>query len=315
MNDQSVETASERQPGLLAGLSDELARAVERGGRAVVTVDARGSGPGRLPASGILWDDNGTVVTAAHVIERPRDITVLLGEGQRQSARLVRRAESADLAVLKIAPAPGAELAPVGSLKVGHLVLALGRPDPSSPMASFGVVSALGNAWRGGQVDPTRYIRTDVGLLPGFSGGALVDTEGRVVGMVSSHLGQGGAVAIATASLHGLIVGLLSGQTPKRGYLGVSAQVVELQGAVRARLGLAQESGLMLMGLEPDGPAVRAGLLVGDIVLALGERVLSDGEALQMALGPEVVGQPLTARVVRGGELVERSIVPVERPA
>jgi S1-C subfamily serine protease len=306
---------AELRSGLLAGLSDELARAVERGGRAVVTVDARGSGPGRQPASGILWDDRGTVVTAAHVIERPRDITVLLGEGQRQPARLIRRAESADLAVLKIAPVAGAELAPVDSLKVGHLVLALGRPDPAAPMASFGVVSALGNAWRGGQVDPTRYIRTDVGLQPGFSGGALVDTAGRVVGMVSSHLGQGGAVAIATSSLHGLVAGLLSGQTPKRGYLGVSAQVVELQGAVRTRLGLAQESGLMLMGLEPEGPAARAGLLVGDIVLALGERALSDGEALQMALGPEVVGQPLTARVVRGGELVERSIVPVERPA
>jgi S1-C subfamily serine protease len=300
-------------PGLLAGLSDELARAVERGGRAVVTVDARG--PGRPPASGILWDDDGTVVTAAHAIERPRDISILTGEGQRRPARLERRAESVDLAVLKTAPVPGATLAPVDSLKVGHLVLALGRPEPVAPMASFGVVSALGNAWRNGQVDPTRYIRTDVGLLPGFSGGALVDSEGRVVGMVSSHLGQGGAVAIATSSLQGLIVGLLSGQTPRRGYLGVSAQVVELQGAVRATLALAQERGLMLLGLEPDGPAERAGLLVGDIVLALGERVLSDGEALQMALGPEVVGQALTARVVRGGTLVERSIVPVERPA
>jgi S1-C subfamily serine protease len=309
MNDHPETALS---PGLLAGLSDELARAVERGGRAVVTVDARG--PGRPPATGILWDDSGTVVTAAHVVER-RDISVLFGEGQRQPARLVRRAESVDLAVLKIAPVPGAEHAPADSLKVGHLVLALGRPDPAAPMASFGVVSALGNAWRNGQVDPTRYIRTDVGLLPGFSGGALVDTEGRVVGMVSSHLGQGGAVAIASSSLQGLIVGLLSGQTLKRGYLGVSAQVVELQGAVRVKLALTQESGLMLLGLEPNGPAERAGLLVGDIVLALGERVLSDGEALQMALGPEVVGQALTARVVRGGTLVERSIVPVERPA
>jgi S1-C subfamily serine protease len=309
MTEHPVETSS----GLLAGLSDELAGAVARAGPAVVSVDARR--PGRPPASGIVWDDTGTVVTAAHVLERPRDIGILLDDGRRQPARLVGRAESADLAVLKIASTTGAEVAPADALKVGHLVLALGRPDPAAPMATFGVVSALGNAWRGGQPDPTRYIRTDVGLLPGFSGGPLVDTHGRVVGMVSSHFGQGGAVAIASSSLHGLVAALLAGHTPRRGYLGVSAQVVELQATTRQQLGLAQTSGLMLLGLEPDAPAERAGLLVGDIVLALGDRVLSDGEALQMALGPEVVGQVMTARVVRGGALVERSIVPVDRPA
>jgi S1-C subfamily serine protease len=302
--------------GLLAELSDELARAVEVAGRSLVTVDARSQGP----ATGLVWDDAGTVVTAAHVVERTRDIGVVPGDGQRRSAQLVARDGGADLALLAFeaaqgAPVTPADWAPGDALKVGHLVLALGRPDPAAPMASFGVVSALGGPWRTDRGDVVDgYVRTDATLLPGFSGGALADSRGRVVGLVSSRFGPGGAVAIPGPALRALVRALLSGERSRRAYLGVSAQPVELQAALRERLGLAEEAGLMLLGVEPAGPAARAGLLVGDILLALGSRRLSDGEALQMALGAETIGKPTTARVVRGGALRELTVAPAERP-
>jgi S1-C subfamily serine protease len=297
---------------LLAGLSDELADAVERASQFVVTVDGRAQGA----ASGVVWDSAGTVVTAAHVLERTSNIGVLFEDGQRQSAQLVGRDSGSDLAVLRTRPSTPAEPAAPDSLKVGHLVLTLGRPEASVPMATFGVVSAVGGAWRtgrGGVVDG--YIRTDVGLLPGFSGGPLVDTQGRLVGIVSSRFGQGGAVAVPTQAVGRLVAEMSSGQRPRRAYLGVSVQPVELQASLRQQLALREESGLMLLGVEPDGPAARAGLLMGDILLGLGERVLSDGEALQVALGAGAIGQQTTARVLRGGALVEVAVVPAERPS
>jgi S1-C subfamily serine protease len=313
--------------GLLAGLSDELADAVEHAAPFVVTVDGRALGA----ASGVVLDGAGTVVTAAHVLERTTNIGVLFGEDRRADAQLVGRDAGSDLAILRTRPsAPGAPTpaspddqalarwsagVPADSLKVGHLVLALGRPDPAAVMATFGVVSALGGAWRTGRGEVVDgYVRTDVGLLPGFSGGPLIDTQGRLVGITSSRLGQGGAVAIPWRAVRAVAAELLSGQRPRRAYLGVSVQPVELQASVRQRLGLREESGLMVLGLEPDGPAARAGLLMGDILLALGERALSDGEALQVALGGGAIGRPTAARVLRGGALVEVTVVPAERP-
>jgi S1-C subfamily serine protease len=107
---------------------------------------------------------------------------------------------------------------------------------------------------------------------------------------------------------------LLSGASFVRAYLGVSTQPVELQAVLRQQLGLTQSSGLMLLGLEPGAPAERAGLLLGDIVLSIGDRVIEDGEALQMALGPAAVGRPTPVRILRAGQLAEIGVTPAERP-
>src|SRR5439155_8137221 len=141
----------------------------------------------------------------------------------------------------------------------------------------------------GGVLDA--YIRADVALLPGLSGGALADVNGNVAGMLSAYLAGGDPVAIPVATLEGVAQRILSGGSLRRAYLGVSTQPVELQEAVRQRLAIQQTSGLMLLGLEAGAPAERSGLLLGDILLSIGDRPVDDGEALQMALGPAVVGQ------------------------
>jgi S1-C subfamily serine protease len=305
-------TLSATSSGLLASLSDELAGAVERAARSVVAVNGRR----RFPGSGLAWRPD-QVVTAAHVLERDSDLSITTPDGQQVPARLVGGDRGSDLAVLAI---DGGSLTPIEpgptDLAAGNLVLAVGRPGTPTPIASFGVVSSAGGAWRtaqGAVLDT--YIRADVALLPGLSGGALADVQGRVVGLLSSQLAGGDPVGIPTATVDALVQRILSGRSLKRAYLGVSTQPVELQEGLRQRLGLAQTSGLMLLGLEAGAPADRAGLLLGDIVLAIGGRTIEDGEALQMALGPDAVATPMAVRVIRGGQVLEISVTPAERPS
>ena len=305
-------TLSDTSSGVLASLSDGLANAVQRAGRSVVAVHGRR----RFPASGLAWRDD-QVVTASHVLERDSDLSVTSSDGTQHPARIVGRDSGSDLAVLAV---QGASLHPIeravgGSLSAGHLVLAVGRPGTPEPIASFGAVSSVGGAWRtaqGGLLEA--YIRADVALLPGLSGGALVDVSGNVVGLLSAYLAGGDPVAIPIDTVDGVVKRILTGGSVRRAYLGVSTQAVELQDVLRLRLGLEQTAGLMLLGLEPGAPAERAGLLLGDILLAIGDRTVEDGEALQMALGPDVVGKSVTIRLIRGGDLREVSLVPAPRP-
>jgi len=305
-------TLSDTSSGVLATLSDGLANAVQRAGRSVVAVHGRR----RFPASGLAWRDD-QVVTASHVLERDSDLSVTSSDGAQHPARIVGRDSGSDLAVLAV---QGASLHPIeravgGNLSAGHLVLAVGRPGTPEPIASFGAVSSVGGAWRtaqGGLLEA--YIRADVALLPGLSGGALVDVSGNVVGLLSAYLAGGDPVAIPIDTVDAVVKRILTGGSLRRAYLGVSTQAVELQDVLRLRLGLEQTAGLMLLGLEPGAPAERAGLLLGDILLAIGDRTVEDGEALQMALGPDVVGKSVTIRLIRGGDLREVSLVPAPRP-
>jgi len=305
-------TLSDTAGGLLASVSDGLASAVQRAGRSVVAVHGRR----RFPASGIAWRDD-RVLTASHVLERESDLTITSADGTQHAARLVGRDPGSDVAILAVAGASlqPIERAPAGNLSAGHLVLAVGRPGTPEPIASFGAISSVGGAWRtaqGGLLEA--YIRADVALLPGLSGGALVDVSGRAVGMLSAYLAGGDPVGIPVDTLDSLAQRILSGGTLRRAYLGVSTQPVELQEVLRLRLGLQQTSGLMLLGLEPGAPAERGGLLLGDILLGIGGRVVEDGEALQMALGPQAIDTSTPIRLIRGGDLREIEIVPAARP-
>ncbi len=302
---------SDTSSGLLASFSDDLAGAVQRASQFVVAVHGRR----RFPASGLAWRPD-QVLTASHVLERDSDLSITAPDGAQYPAKLLGRDPASDLAVLGV---PGANLTPVNPqpslLQPGHLALAVGRPGTPEPIASFGAVGSVGGPWRtsaGGVLDA--YIRADIALLPGLSGGALADVSGNVVGMLSAYLAGGDPVAIPVSTLSGVAERILSGGSLRRAYLGVSTQPVELQEGVRQRLGIEQTTGLMLLGLEPDAPAERGGLLLGDILLSIGDRPVDDGEALQMSLGPSVVGQPTPIRLIRGGELRDLRVTPGPRP-
>lgn len=293
---------------VLQQLSDGLADAVAKAAPSIVLVSARR----RLPASGVAWSD-GVIVTADHVIENEENITVGFADGREAQARLVGRDPGSDLAVLRVegVTTPAIERGPAA--RVGHFVLALGRPAPGEPMASFGVVSAVGGAWRtfrGGQVEG--YLRSDTTFYPGFSGGPLINTAGQMVGLNSSRLGRGAGLTIPIAALEPIVEALLSGGRIKRGYLGIGSQVARLQQSLAAKVG-GQENGLLIVGVEPGSPADRGGLLVGDILVALGGSPLNDTDDLHNLLGPSSVGKATPVTLLRGGERQELEVTIGER--
>jgi S1-C subfamily serine protease len=295
-------SATEIGGGLLQRLSDELAGAVQAAGAATVRVNARR----RLPATGIVWasDAQGaTIVSANHVVERDDEITVVTHDGKELAAKLVGRDPGSDLAVLRV---EGAALAPatragLEDAKVGALVLALGRAGELA--ATIGIVSAVGGPW-GGTHD------SDAPMFPGFSGGPLVDASGRVLGLLSSHLGRGQTLAIPNDEVDKIVTALSTHGRVSRGYLGVGAQTVALPAALKASVG--QEHGLLLVTVEEEGPAAQAGLTVGDIIVQIAGQPVQGLDDLRGSLTPDRVGQAVTVRVLRGGNPQEIAVTPGE---
>ena len=298
--------------GTLLSLSNDLAGAVERAGRSVVAVHARH----RLPSTGVHWRQ-GVIVTADHTIERDEEITVTLADGKSVQATLAGRDSGTDLAVLKVQglELPVADIGDDAALKAGHFILAVGRDGEGGLSASAGIVSAIGGAWRsrrGGQID--KLVRLDLTLYPGFSGGPLVDAQGRVAGIVTSGLSRRMGLAIPASTINRVADQLLTQGRIARGYLGVGMQPVTIPDGLKTKLGLPGSGGLIVVSVQPDGPAEKAGIMIGDILVALNGTPLSDTDDVQAMLDPERVGKPITARIVRGGNLVDLTIVVGERP-
>lgn len=295
----------------LLALSNNLADAVEQTGRVVVAVNARQ----RISSSGVHWRA-GVVVTADHTVRRDEEITVTLPDNRTVPATLAGRDSSTDLAVLKLheVELPTAEIGDAELLKVGHMVLAVGRPGESGLSASFGVVSAVGGAWRswcGGQID--QFIRLDLTLYPGFSGGPLVDALGRVVGINTSGP-RNVVLAIPASTVNRVIDGLLEKGRIARGYLGLGMQPVLLPDSLKNTLNLPSNGGVIVVNVEPNGPADQAGVFIGDVLLSLDDQPVSDTGDVQTMLGPECVGKTVNVQVIRGGALTKVQILVGERP-
>jgi S1-C subfamily serine protease len=281
---------------LLSALSNQMADAVERIGPALVQVNGR---QGR-PASGVVFAPT-LVLTADHVLEREEDLTIKTHDGRTLAAQFAGRDPATDLAVLRVADLGLAEAhqAPHPAL-VGQFVLAVGRPTGEGPLASLGIISALGGPLRLGQGRTLeRYLQTDATPYPGFSGGPLIDTQGGVTGITTTGLVSGLALAIP-AELAWRVAGTLAQHgSIKRGFLGISSQPVQIPEAQRA--GQAQEFGLLIVRVEPGSPAQQGGLLLGDVLIALDSVTLSDTDDLQALLSGDRVGQAIPVTVIRGG--------------
>ena len=287
--------------------SDQLAEAVAKAGTSTFSVDARG----RVPATGVVWSADGYILTADHVVQRDEDIAVIDPSGGRHSAKLTGRDPHSDLALLKV-EASGLPV-PVWSegTRVGQLVLALGRPEDLQ--ASLSSIVAQGGPIRGAYRYLEAYLQTDVTMFPGFSGGPLIDVQGRVIGINSSALARGASLAVPVSAAAKVVEALKTHGRIQRGYIGVSTQPVKLSEALAGQLG--QASGLMVIGTEAGGPADQAGLLQGDVLVTLAAQPVTDVDALQAGLGPDRVGQAVPVRVIRGGILVEVSLTVGVRPA
>lgn len=299
-------------PSTLAALSDALADAVERAGPSVVRVEARH----RQAASGFAWDADGLIVTADHVIEREEDILVGLPDGRSARARLVGRDPGSDLALLRADAAGLAPIARGGLPRVGSLGLIVARPG-FDLMASLGTVSAVSGpvrTRRGGRLDS--LIGTDATFYPGFSGAPLVGPDGAALGLATSRFagGRGAGVVVPLATVERIATALSTHGRVRRGFLGLGSQPVELPEALRERAGLGeQRSGLLVVNVEAGAPADRAGVLVGDILVALGGVPLRDTGELRDVLAGQQAGAAATLRLIRGGEPRELTVTIGER--
>ncbi len=282
---------------VLSDLSQNLATVVENAGAGIVRVEARP----RLPASGIVWSADGVIVTAHHIVEEEENIGIGLPDGRTATAKLVGRDPTTDLAVLRsdatgLTPRGWAD---VNTLKAGHIVLALGRPG-QKVMATLGIISALGDSWRtpaGGRLE--RYLQTDVVMYPGFSGGPLVDANGQFIGLNTSSLLRGVSLTVPAATMQQVVQTLLTKGKVSRGYLGIGAQPVRLPTNIAQQLN--QETGLLLVSVEPGGPADKAGLFLGDVVTGIAGQPVRHLDDLLGALTSDRVGTSVPVRIVRGG--------------
>jgi S1-C subfamily serine protease len=290
----------------LSDLSREIAELIGRLGSSIVRVDAR---QGR-PATGILWADN-LVLTADHVLEREDSIQVSSVQTTVKAA-VAGRDPGTDLALLRTDGLKGAP-APRGrstDIRPGHLVIALGQPGELQ--VTFGIVSGLSGSfrsWRGGQVE--HLIQTTAELLPGFSGGPLVDAEGRVIGINSWNFGRGISRAVPVETAERVAESLKTHGRIRRAYLGLGAQPVRLSQALAGQIG--QDSGLLVVTVEGAGPAQKAGLLQGDTIVTIDGDPVRQLDELFGKLGALEVGSAHRLGVVRAGERKDIAITVGER--
>ena len=281
----------------LTEFSQGLSAAVEKAGTSTILVDARK----RYPASGIAYAED-LVLTADHVVTREEDIKVLLPDGRSVAATIAGRDPGSDLAVLRLAEKALSPAKTSEDVKVGQLVLALGRPGNDGMQASWGIVTAISGparTFRGGMLD--EYIRSETTPYPGFSGGPLVNTEGEVLGLNTSGLTRGSSLTIPVKAAWRIAEALAQHGSVKRGYLGVRTQPVEIPEAARQALKREQNHGLLVLWLEEGGPADKGGLLVGDILVAVSGQAVGDPDDLFSALNSETVGKAIALEVLRGG--------------
>jgi S1-C subfamily serine protease len=295
---------------LLMTLSNAMADAVEKAGVSTVLVNARP----RFPATGVAYAAD-LILTSNHAVERDEEITVILPDGTELTATLAGRDPAGDLALLRLSQASAvpAEPAPQDA-RVGQLVLALGRPTPEGIQASQGIVSASGGPLRTGRASLLdRYVRTDAIPYPGFSGGPLIDLQGRVLGINTSGFHPGASLTIPVSIAWASAEALKTGGRVKRGYLGVRTQVVELSAALQQKLGRKQEQALMVVSVETNSAAEQSGLIVGDLLAGVQGQILEDHDALVARLSGDSAGKSLPFEILRGGELKRVDVTVGER--
>ncbi len=279
-------------------LSQATAALVAAAGPFAAQVD----GGRRLSASGTVFAADGVIVAASHNVERDEDIAVGLEGGRRLPARLVGRDPAADLVVLRVEATGLAvpQWADLGGVRAGELALVVGRPG-RQVRAALAMISDVRESWRspsGARLG--RYVELDVARERGFSGSVVVSAAGQPLGMASSGLLRGRCLVLPAETLRRVAESLLSHGRVRRGYLGIGAYPVRLPAPLEAKLG--QPVGLIVVGVEPDGPAAQAGLVLGDVLVAIEGQALGDLAQLHGLLTEERIGKAVTLRLLRGGE-------------
>ena len=312
---------------LLDAYSQTVTRVAKRVGPATAKVDVRRSLGGPVTGSradgprdggsgsGFLFTPDGLIVTNSHVVAGARSIAVTLPSREPQTAHVVGEDPHTDLAVIGISghDLPFAQFGSSRSLEVGSIAVAIGNPFGFAWTVTAGVVSALGRSLRtesGRLVDDV--VQTDAALNPGNSGGPLVGSDGRVIGVNTAIFlrSQGICFAIAVDTAQWVALELLKNGRVRRGYLGIGAQTAPISTRLVRNLGLSQSTGAFVTAVESDGPAAAAGIRDGDIIVELGGRIIAGVDDLHRVLTSEADERIVEVRVLRGVTLQRFSLRP-----
>ncbi|MFQ5656176.1 MAG: S1C family serine protease [Candidatus Methylomirabilales bacterium] len=318
-NGRPVQAAhAESDEDLLDAYSRAVVGVVEKVGPAVVSIGVKKPRFGQEGAgSGMIIAPDGFVLTNSHVVEQAEDVDVRLTDGRTFSARIVGSDPATDLAVVRAEASslPTAELGDSDALRVGQLAIAIGNPLGFQSTVSTGVISALGRALRsqsGRLIE--NVIQTDVPLNPGNSGGPLVDSRGRVIGINTAviFMAQGISFAVPVNTAKWVVGELVTRGRVQRAYLGIAGQVRPIGRRVQRQLDLSAVTAVEVVSMEEKGPASRAGLREGDLIVAVNSHNVASVDDIHRLLTGWSAGSPLGLTIVRNGDKLQVQVVPGE---
>ena len=298
-------------PSTLAEFSQQLANTVEKAGQSIVSVLEGG----RAGVSGTVWRE-GVGVAVDHTIHGLEEVTVILPSGKETKAAVTGRDPGTDLVLLKLpTDTPAVTLADASSARPGEIVLSVGRRGTEGLATTCGLISAVGGAWRmssGGRVD--HWFRLDLNPFPGFSGGPIINADCEVLGIATSGPGRSAAV-VPASTVSRIVDQILKHGRTVRGYIGIGVQPVAFPEDAWQKLGISGGRGLLIIAVAPGSAATEAGLMLGDVVVAINGKTLRSGASLQSMLDSENVGKSVSVDIVRGGQLLKVAVTVREKPA
>jgi S1-C subfamily serine protease len=295
---------------LLKSISDATTALVQKLSKSVVSVDARMS-----RGTGVVLDKQGYIVTCNHVLQGCN--TVRVGQGEKTfEAHVVGADTYNDVALLKTEQGnfEPIELGNSDKLNTGQFILALANPfNRKQPTATTGIITNPESTIRGFRgTAMENVIATDAKLNPGFSGGPLVDAQGKLIGINTAYVWQRG-IAIPVNKVKNITDRLLTGGKIKKAYLGLIANTVALPQEIQEEVGIDQETGVMVFQVEPGAPAKKAGLTMGDVIVGFNGKPVTDFYDLPRLLVEDVAGKQTKLTVIREDKLLELTITPAER--
>lgn len=305
---------------LLDAYSQAVVSVVDAIGPAVISVLGSTAGPdSNEPAggsgSGVLITPDGFALTNSHVVGGRSRLTVQTQEGDRLHARTIGDDPATDLALIRLdaSELPAAQVGDSAALRVGQLVIAMGNPFGFQSTVSTGVVSATGRSLRSYQGRLIeQVVQHTAPLNPGNSGGPLLDSRGRIVGINTAiiAMAQGLGFAVPSSTARWVVSELLAHGRVRRAYLGISAGDGDVPRRVARALDIVNDRAVRVVGLDDRGPAAKAGLQVGDLLVALNDRVVAGVDDLHRLLAKAAAGQPVRLAVVRGERKLELDVTP-----
>jgi len=316
MGEKNIPDNKTSTKSALVSLSEEIENVADKVSQSVVSVRSRTRGNG----SGVVWTSDGLIVTCSHIVRKLDELEVSLSNGKSFPAKVIGNDPYSDIALLKIqanGKNDNISLTPIEigdseNLKAGQFVLALANPYGEYPSITEGIITSERSSLGGSQWEAItdNIVITDARLNPGYSGGPLVDVEGKMIGLNAAYVSSRG-IAIRAGKVRDITDQLAKDGAIKIAYLGIVTDEISLPSEVGAQLEPSQEEGLILLSVEKDTAAKKAGLLMGDIIVRLDDQPITNIHDLRrQLLKQDVIGKSVKLAIIRGEKKIDLSITP-----